>query len=204
MEDTPVLRVKEVEICKLKPWDDNPRLNDGAVDAVVRSIRSFGFNVPILCDQGLTIIAGHTRWKAARKLGMKTVPVIALQLTDVQRRAFAVADNKTAEIAEWDFPKLQEVLAELESESIDLADLGYSKAALEALLTPERDFNWESFDLEFSLKQDSEFVLVPVKVPFERKQALKDAIQQHAREHGITGKDSAVVAGRVFGDLLGL
>jgi len=199
-----VLQVQEVEISKLKPWEDNPRLNDIAVDAVARSIQSFGFNVPILCDQDFTIVAGHTRWKAAKKIGLTTVPTIVLQLTDSQRRAFAVTDNKTAEIAEWDFPKLQEVLAELQSESMDLANLGYSTAELEALLTPERDFHWGAFDLEFAERQDSAFVLLPVKVQFEMKQAIKEAIHRYAQEHGIRSNHSAVVAGKVFSCLLGL
>jgi DNA modification methylase len=129
-----VLQVQEVEISKLKPWEDNPRLNDIAVDAVARSIQSFGFNVPILCDQDFTIVAGHTRWKAAKKIGLTTVPTIVLQLTDSQRRAFAVTDNKTAEIAEWDFPKLREVLQEIRLEEINLGDLGFSDEELRKLL----------------------------------------------------------------------
>ena len=60
-----MLQVQEIELDKLIPWEGNPRLNEHAVDAVAESIRSFGFNVPILCDQNSTIIAGHTRWKAA-------------------------------------------------------------------------------------------------------------------------------------------
>ena len=101
-------------------------MNDQAVNAVAESIRSFGFNVPIVCDQNLTIVAGHTRWKAAQKLGMTTVPVIVIEMTDAQRRAFSVADNKTGEIADWDFPKLREVLEELRCEDIDIGSLGFS------------------------------------------------------------------------------
>jgi len=85
-------------LSKLMPWEDNPRLNDQAVNAVAQSIRTFGFNVPILCDQNLVIIAGHTRWKAAKELDLKAVPVIVLEMTDAQRRAFSLADNKTAEL----------------------------------------------------------------------------------------------------------
>jgi ParB/RepB/Spo0J family partition protein len=88
-----MLQVIEVEITKLKPWEDNPRLNSQAVDAVAESIRSFDFNVPILCDQNMTIIAGHTRWKAAQKLGLEKAPTIMIEMTDAKRRAFAVADN---------------------------------------------------------------------------------------------------------------
>ena len=74
-----MLKIQQMEPSALKPWEDNPRINDEAVDAVVKSIKSFGFNVPILCDQQFTIIAGHTRWKAAKKIGMKSLPVIALE-----------------------------------------------------------------------------------------------------------------------------
>jgi hypothetical protein len=125
-----MLEVKYIDIGRLRPWEDNPRLNDHAVDAVAESIRSFGFNVPILCDQNFTIVAGHTRWKTAQKLGLEVVPVITVEMTDAKRRAFAIADNKTAEIADWDFPKLREVLEELCSEDIDIRSMGFSNEEL--------------------------------------------------------------------------
>ena len=129
-----MLQVQEIEVIKLHPWEDNPRLNDHVVDAVAESILSFGFNVPILCDQNLTIIAGHTRWKAAKKLGMEKVPVILVEMSDAQRRAFAVADNKTAEIADWDFPKLKDVLEELMSKDMDIKSLGFSDEEIRRLI----------------------------------------------------------------------
>ncbi|MBI4267114.1 MAG: ParB N-terminal domain-containing protein [Chloroflexi bacterium] len=134
-----MLQVHEIELAKLHPWEDNPRLNDHAVHAVAESIRSFSFNVPILCDQNLTINAGHTRWKAAQKLGMNTVPVILVEMTKSQRRAFAVADNKTAEIADWNFPKLKEVLEELRSEDVDIKSLGFSDEEIRRLILDEDD-----------------------------------------------------------------
>lgn len=133
-----MLKVEEMELTRLRPWDDNPRLNDHAVDAVAESIRSFGFNVPILCDQNLTIVAGHTRWKAAQKLGMAKVPAIVIEMSDAQRRSFSIADNKTAELADWDFPRLREVLEELRSEDIDIASLGFSHEEMRRLLLDER------------------------------------------------------------------
>ena len=132
-----MLQVLEKQIDELKPWEDNPRLNDHAVSAVAKSIAAFGFNVPILCDQNLTIVAGHTRWKAARQMGLASVPVIVLDMTDEQRKAFAIADNKTAEIADWDFPKLRDVLEELRLEGCDLHDLGFSDANLRKILLGE-------------------------------------------------------------------
>lgn len=120
------MEIEEIDVSRLSPWEQNPRVNEHAVKAVARSIEVFGFNVPILCDQNLTIVAGHTRWKAAKSLGMGTVPVIRLTISESQRKAFAVADNKTAEIADWDFPKLREVLEELRTEDVSLDALGFS------------------------------------------------------------------------------
>ena len=131
-----MLQVQELDIEKLHPWEGNPRLNDQAIDAVAESIRTFGFNVPILCDQNMSIVAGHTRWKAAQKLGMEKVPIIMVEMDDAKRRAFAIADNKTAEIADWDSPKLREVLEELRSEDIDIKSMGFSDEEIEELLNP--------------------------------------------------------------------
>lgn len=134
-----MLQVQEVETEKLHPWENNPRLNDQAVDAIAKSICSFGFNVPILCDQNLVIIAGHTRWKAAQKLGLEKVPVIMVEMTDAKRRAFGIADNKTAEIADWDFPKLREILEELRSEDIDIKSMGFSDEEIRRFILDEED-----------------------------------------------------------------
>nr|DAR14745.1 MAG TPA: adenine specific DNA methyltransferase [Caudoviricetes sp.] len=94
------------------PYENNPRVNDGAVGAVAESIREFGFQQPIVVDRDGVIIAGHTRYKAAQKLGLTEVPVVvAGNLTDEQVRAYRLADNKTGELAEWDFSALEEELA---------------------------------------------------------------------------------------------
>ncbi len=132
-----MLEVQEIEVNKLRPWEDNPRRNDHAVEAVAESIRTFGFNVPILCDRNLLIVAGHTRWKAAQKLGMLKVPVIVVEMDDAKRRSFAIADNKTAQLAEWDFPKLKEVLDKLRSEDIEIKSLGFSDEEIRRLLLDE-------------------------------------------------------------------
>jgi len=199
-----MLKVQDVELSLLKPWEDNPRINDEAVDVVVKSIEFFGFNVPILCDQELTIIAGHTRWKAATKIGMKSVPVIVLEMTEDQRKAFAVADNKTAEIADWDYPKLQKILEGLKHKKINLPSLGYSQDELQALLTKQKDFDWKAFEERFKNSLMSTYTLVPVKVPAQRKEAFHKAIKELANKYRIEQKDFAKAAGEVFGLLLGL
>ena len=108
----------------LQPYEHNPRKNDAAVDAVAESIRQFGFKVPIIIDADGVIIAGHTRWKAAGKLGLETVPcILADDLTPEQVQAFRLADNKTAELSEWDINLLDEELRAITS--IDMTAFGF-------------------------------------------------------------------------------
>ena len=199
-----MLKVQQIELSMLKPWEDNPRINDEAVDAVAKSIESFGFNVPILCDQQFTIIAGHTRWKAAKKIGMKSVPVITLELSEAQREAFAIADNKTGEIADWDYSRLRKILEKLKCRKIDLPSLGYSQGELQALLVQQKEFDWKAFEERFKSELTSMYVLFPIKVSLEMKEAFKRTIKELADEHGIKEKDSAKAAGQVIALLLGV
>ena len=118
------MQVIDTPISEIKPYKDNPRHNDNAVAAVAASIREFGFKVPCVVDKHGTLVAGHTRVKAARQLGMDTVPCIVVDdLTDEQIRAFRLADNKVAEIATWDFPLLEMELSEIDD--IDMSDFGF-------------------------------------------------------------------------------
>ena len=123
------MQIHDISISLLREYDNNPRNNDGAVDAVAASIREFGFKVPIVIDADNVIIAGHTRVKAARKLGLKSVPcIIADDLTPEQIRAFRLADNKTAELAVWDFDKLNEELAAID---MDMSVFGFDMLEFE-------------------------------------------------------------------------
>ena len=98
----------------LKPYENNPRKNDDAVKYVAESIKEFGFKVPIVIDKNNVIVAGHTRYKAAKKLKMIEVPcIIADDLTEEQIKAFRLADNKVAEKAEWDFDLLNTELDDI-------------------------------------------------------------------------------------------
>ena len=101
------MNIVERKLGEVRPYEKNPRRNDDAVQYVAESIRQFGFKVPLVIDNDGVIVAGHTRWKAAKKLGLKTVPcIVADDLTDEQVKAFRLADNKVAEKAEWDFDLL--------------------------------------------------------------------------------------------------
>lgn len=111
----------------IRPYEKNPRINDNAVDKVANSIKEFGFKVPIVIDKSGVIVTGHTRYKASQKLGLKEVPCIeAADLTEKQIKAYRLADNKTAEFAEWDFGLLDEELDELTNvPDFDMQDFGF-------------------------------------------------------------------------------
>jgi site-specific DNA-methyltransferase (adenine-specific) len=116
------MEVQEMNIKDIRPYEKNPRINDNAVDAVANSIREFGFKQPIVIDKDNVIIAGHTRWKAAKKLKLKTVPVlVADDLSEEQVRAYRIADNSTGELATWDYDLL---LPELEGLDFDMSEFG--------------------------------------------------------------------------------
>jgi site-specific DNA-methyltransferase (adenine-specific) len=124
------MKIEEIKLADITPYEKNPRKNDNAVDYVAESIQKFGFKVPLVIDTNGVIVTGHTRYKAAQKLGMKTVPCIrATDLTPEQIKAFRLADNKVAEFASWDFTLLQEELQELEGMNFDLTNLGFDKPA---------------------------------------------------------------------------
>jgi len=126
------VEVRKIE--QVKPYERNPRINDSAVDAVAESLRQFGFRQPIVVDADGVIICGHTRWKAAQKLGLAKVPVhVATDLTPEQVRAYRIADNKTGELAEWDFEILPIEIAGLQGE-IDLEAFGFDGKELTQLL----------------------------------------------------------------------
>ena len=97
------------------PYENNPRHNDEAVEMVAKSIQDFGFRYPILVDKNNVIISGHTRLKASYKLGLSKVPVmIADDLTDDKVKALRLVDNRTSEVASWDFDLLQKELDAIE------------------------------------------------------------------------------------------
>jgi DNA modification methylase len=122
---------------RLKPYDRNPRANDAAVEAVARSIEQFGFRQPIVVDEDGVIVCGHTRYKAALRLGLKEVPVhVATDLTPAQIKSYRIADNRTAELSTWDMELLPVELADLEGMEVDLETLGFSSDELARLLDP--------------------------------------------------------------------
>lgn len=138
------LKIEYKDISELIPYINNPRINDGAVDKVASSIKNFGFKNPIIIDKDNEIIAGHTRLKAARKLGLDEVPTIKVEdLTDNQIKAFRIADNKTSEFAEWDME-----LLEIELEGLDNEFTGFDIDELGELFNDDTEVTEDDFDEE--------------------------------------------------------
>ena len=118
------MKVQNMNIEDVKPYENNPRNNDNGVDAVAKSIDEFGWQQPIVVDKDNVIIVGHTRYKAAKKLKLAQVPVlVADSLSDEQVKAYRLADNKTGELTDWDMDLLIDELDGILD--IDMSDFGF-------------------------------------------------------------------------------
>ena len=141
------MNVKNILIKELYEYENNPRrISERAINAVAASIREFGFRIPIIIDSNNVIVCGHTRVKAAIKLGLKEVPcIVADDLTPEQIKAFRLVDNKTAELSGWDFEKLEN---ELEVLDFDFSEFGFD-------LPDDVDIN-SFFELSPEIEKDTE------------------------------------------------
>jgi len=128
------MEIKMIKIEDLKPYENNPRNNDNAVEYVKNSIKKFGFKVPLVIDKNNVIVTGHTRYRASQELGLKEVPcIIADDLTEKQIKAFRIADNKTNDMAEWNDDLLSIELKDV-MEDIDMTDFGFGDFELSMLM----------------------------------------------------------------------
>lgn len=121
-----MMKVENWPIDRVKPYPGNPRKNDEAVDKVANSIREFGWQQSIVVDEQGVIVCGHTRYRAAQLLGLSEVPVtVAEGLTENQVQAYRLADNKTGELADWDFDKLNDELEAIDWLDCDMTQFGF-------------------------------------------------------------------------------
>ena len=120
------LRIEYVPVDRIRPYENNPRLNEDAIPLVRKSIEEFGFQVPLVLDKDLVVVTGHTRLAAAKELGMTELPcIIAKDLSPEKAKAFRLADNKVSEAAGWDFTALQYEMEELGDFGFDMEDFGF-------------------------------------------------------------------------------
>lgn len=152
------MNIVNKRIEELTPYERNPRNNDEAVKYVAKSIEQFGFKVPMVVDKNGVIVAGHTRYKAAKQLGLTHVPcIVADDLTEEQVKAFRLADNKVGEIAEWDFEMLNIELEDLGEFGIDVSDFGF-------VMFGDEEADFEEF-FEEAPKNDEEKEEKEIKCP---------------------------------------
>lgn len=154
------MELNYINISDIKPYENNPRNNDIAVDKVAESIKEFGFKVPIIVDKDTVIIAGHTRYKAAKKLGLKEIPIIkAEDLAPEQVQAFRIMDNKSSEMASWNYEALLKEIEELKLEDYTLELTGFELNEVESLFdeyNPKEIQEDENFDIEGELQSIEE------------------------------------------------
>lgn len=147
--------IKEYPIDNLRPWEGNPRKHTDDVDMLVVSIRAHGFKDPIEIDKDGTILAGHGRREAALKIGLDKVPVIKhdCSIRDKKVQAYVLANNKTAERSEWDYPKLKDVFTEIDTGEFQLEVTGFDMGEIEDILTYSRVEEIEPPDLASGEKE---------------------------------------------------
>lgn len=148
-----MLKIVDLRIDLLKEYENNPRYNEEAVEKVAESIKEFGFKVPIIIDKNNIIIAGHTRYKAAKEIGLKKVPcMVADDLTPEQVKAFRLADNKVSEYSSWDYDKLYIELMELKVVNFNIESFGFETTEID---TSEADVDsiYEKFENENTVNE---------------------------------------------------
>lgn len=128
--------IEMVNISKLKPHPKNPRIHpNSALERLTKSIKEYGWTNPILVSEDGFVLAGHVRLKAAEKVGLKEVPVIYLPLSGAKAEAYMIADNKLQDMTDWDFPKLKDILEELDTGNLDIEVTGFDLKEIEDLMT---------------------------------------------------------------------
>jgi ParB-like chromosome segregation protein Spo0J len=167
----------------LIPWEENPRNNDHAVDNLKKSIEMYGFTSPIIVRKATNqVIAGHTRLKAALSLGLKTVPVRFLEISESKARELAIADNKIGEIATWNDDELVTQILAMEEErgDIDFSDLGFSEDEIAGLLCGQ-EFGDEEVEAETETEQ-SELTKISFTVPSEFGESSVGIVKGHLED----------------------
>lgn len=186
----------------LHPYDKNPRKNISAVTAVMESIEKNGFNNPILINQDNVICAGHTRWMAAKNLGLKSVPVIKKEMTEQEFITFNLADNKTGEIAKWDKEALREcmdILNGLDESALEIP--GFSDQEIDKIFgvhheevsaSDEADFGdglkVESHEDPNTLVKRLTFMFTP-----KQHEIVSSKLKAIKKEHGLDTQADAIL-----------
>jgi ParB-like chromosome segregation protein Spo0J len=189
------LKIEQIDIDKIIPYINNPRKNLNS-DKVASSIKEFGFQQPIVVDKDMSIIVGHTRYEAAKKLDLKTVPVVIADLPPLKAKAYRIADNRLNEDSEWDYNFLNIEFTDLLDNHYDLDNLGFNNQELENFITFEKDIEQDMpvlsgedkspfQQMTFTL-HDSQAEIVKNALEYIKKQKIEDNINENKNANALT------------------
>mgnify|MGYP001327890083 FL=1 len=190
--------IQEIEIDKIIPYINNPRKNLN-VDKVASSIKEFGFQQPIVVDKTNTIVVGHTRYEAAKKLGITKVPVQIADLSDTQAKAYRIADNRLNQDASWDTKLLNIEFNDLLSKDYNLDSLGFTTDELDTLFlksSEDADIGLnENIEEDLDLTQDtlSDVKMIQLFFNSENESKFREAISKISKENNIDNISDAVL-----------
>jgi len=189
------LKIQQIDIDKIIPYINNPRKNLNS-DKVASSIKEFGFQQPIVVDKDMSIIVGHTRYEAAKKLDLKTVPVVIADLPPLKAKAYRIADNRLNEDSEWDYNFLNIEFTDLLDNHYDLDSLGFNNQELENFITFEKDLEQDMpvlsdedkspfQQMTFNL-HDSQAEIVKNALEYIKKQKIDDDVNENKNANALT------------------
>ena len=190
--------IQEIEIDKIIPYINNPRKNLN-VDKVASSIKEFGFQQPIVIDKNNTIVVGHTRYEAAKKLGITKVPVQIADLSDTQAKAYRIADNRLNQDASWDTKLLNIEFNDLLSKDYNLDSLGFTTDELDTLFlksSEDADIGLnENIEEDLDLTQDtlSDVKMIQLFFNSENESKFREAVNKISKENNIDNISDAVL-----------
>lgn len=165
------------------PYEKNPRNNDSTVKYLKKSIERFGFKVPLVIDKNGVIVTGHTRYKAAKELGITEVPcIVADDLNEKQIRAFRIADNKVAEIARWNDEELRQDIIDLMSD-FDMTEFGFGNFELSILLDDMEPEEYDA-DLISQYSRDEDSLLQNMRVIITYEDDMEEEVKKLIKENG--------------------
>ena len=187
------MNIQEMEIAKIIPYINNPRKNLN-IDKVASSIKEFGFQQPIVIDEENIIIVGHTRFEAAKKLGLEKVPVTIAKLSKNQAKAYRIADNRLNQDASWDTKLLNLEFNDLIGDNYNLDHLGFTNDELDNLFLKDEKSSGEELNPDdFPDEEISDVKMVQLFFNKENDEKFREAIDKINKKHNIDNISDAVL-----------
>lgn len=162
------MNVKDIKVTDLTPYWHNPRNNEKTVERLIKSIQEYGFNTPLVVNSDMVLITGHARLKAAKRLGLETVPCVVLNITDEQAKKYRIADNKIQELTQWDEDALFKELREI-GDAFELQDIGFDTNEINKILGEQEKFMEEFEVAEAQPVQVEDYEIPEAETPTQPK-----------------------------------